>query len=695
MMSKWTALTVVLVLVGMVHSAMGAGEVVKLVEKPDVSGGNDYYVGNREPLLASPFVKLPIGAIEPQGWVRKQLELEADGFTGHLTEISKFLKKENNAWLSSEGVGDFPWEEMPYWLKGFGDLGYILGNERIIKEAKIWIEGFLGSQREDGYFGPRANLRGAHGPGGERAEYQEKPDVWPNMIVLNCLQSYYEWCGDKRVLAMMSKYFRWELTVPDDIFLEPFWQQQRASDNLASIYWLYNRTGEEFLLEVAEKVHRNTANWTADVANWHGVNISQCFRGPTVFYQQSKEDIHLIASERNYQKVMGMYGQVPGGMFGADENCRAGYVGPRQAAETCTMAEYMLSFEMLTKITGDPLWLDRCEDVTFNSLPASMTADLKALHYLTAPNMILCDRHSKSPGFENDGAMLLFNPHYHRCCQHNVGHAWPRYAEHLWLATPGNGLAAVLYAPCKVKAKVGDGTTVTITEKTKYPFEEKIELEIATGKVVRFPLYLRVPGWCEAQRVSINGRAIDVGGKGRSYIMIDREWTDGDKVLIVLPMEVTLTTWKKNKNGVSVNRGPLTYSLKIGEKHVRAMGTDTDKWPAWEIHPASAWNYGLVLDDREPKAQFKVTPKEWPRDDQPFDVSAAPIELEVRAKKIPGWEKDHLGLVGSLQESPAISNEPVEMVTLIPMGCARLRISAFPTIGSGTGAHEWVPPKVD
>jgi hypothetical protein len=101
------------------------------------------------------------------------------------------------------------------------------------------------------------------------------------------------------------------------------------------------------------------------------------------------------------------------------------------------------------------------------------------------------------------------------------------------------------------------------------------------------------------------------------------------------------------------------------------------------------------VGNREPKAQFKVTPKEWPRDDQPFDVSAAPIELEVRAKKIPGWKKDHLGLVGSLQESPAISNEPVEMVRLIPMGCARLRISAFPTIGSGAGAHEWVPPEAD
>ena len=75
-------------------------------------------------------------------------------------------------------------------------------------------------------------------------------------------------------------------------------------------------------------------------------------------------------------------------------------------------------------------------------------------------------------------------------------------------------------------------------------------------------------------------------------------------------------------------------------------------------------------------------------------ADAAPIELRAKAKKIPAWQKDHLGLVGSLQQSPVKSSEPTEDVTLIPMGCARLRISSFPTIGSGPGSHQWKqPPK--
>ncbi|MGB2864494.1 MAG: discoidin domain-containing protein, partial [Sedimentisphaerales bacterium] len=316
---------------------------------------------------------------------------------------------------------------------------------------------------------------------------------------------------------------------------------------------------------------------------------------------------------------------------------------------------------------------------------------LKALHYLTSPNMILCDRHNKSPGLQNGGPMLHFNPHDHRCCQHNTGHGWPYYAEHLWLATPGNGLAAALYAPGKVTAKVGDGTEVTILEETQYPFDEKITLTITTGKPVRFPLYMRIPGWCKNPELTINKKTFKVYGPG-SYIEINRQWADGDKVELNLPMTITLRTWKKNQNSVSVDRGPLTYSLKIGEKYVREGGTD--KWPAWEIHPTTPWNYGLVLNENNPTSSFRVVRKDWPDDDQPFKADAAPIELRAKAKKIPAWQKDHLGLVGKLQQSPVKSAEPTENVTLIPMGCARLRISAFPTIGSGAGAHDWKqPPK--
>jgi hypothetical protein len=468
-----------------------------------------------------------------------------------------------------------------------------------------------------------------------------------------------------------------------------YWPKIRGGDLLYSVYWLYNRTGDKFLLELAEKVHRNTAEWEKDVINWHNVNMAQGFGEPATFYIQSKNPSHLQAAERNWQKMRDMYGQVPGGMFGGDENCREGYTGPRQAVETCGMVEMMLSHETLLTISGDVKWADRCEDVAFNSLPAAFTADLKALHYLTSPNMILCDRHNKSPGLQNGGPMLHFNPHIHRCCQHNAGHGWPYYAEHLWLATPGNGLAATLYAPGKVTAKVGDGTEVTILEETQYPFDEKISMTVTTGKPVRFPLYLRVPGWCKKPQLTINKKTFKVYGPG-SYIEINRRWADGDKIQLNLAMTITLRTWKQNQNSVSVDRGPLTYSLKIGEKYVREGGTD--EWPAWEIHPTTPWNYGLVLNKNNPASSFRVVRKDWPNDNQPFKADAAPIELRAKAKKIPAWQKDHLGLVGKLQQSPAKSSEPTENVTLIPMGCARLRISAFPTIGSDPDAHEWKQP---
>ncbi|MFZ2146949.1 MAG: beta-L-arabinofuranosidase domain-containing protein [Sedimentisphaerales bacterium] len=666
---------------------------VSAVKLPSTEVKNDFYIGNRPPLLPSPLIKLPIGAIEPQGWVRRQLELQADGFHGHLTEISDFLKKENNAWLNPDGEGLHGWEEPPYWLKGFSNCGYILRDERMISESKIWLEAVLRSQKPDGWFGPDKSRKGA------ATQLEGREDLWPNMIMLFCLQNYYEFTpplrgagftGDERVIDLMTKYMKYLVTVPEEQFLVGYWPSMRGGDLLYSVYWLYNRTGDAFLLDLAKKVHRRTAEWEKDVIDWHNVNMSQGFGEPSTFYMQSKDPNHLLAAERNWRKIRDMYGQVPGGMFGGDENCRPGFTDPRQAVETCGMVEMMLSHEILLTITGETKWADRCEDVTFNSLPAAFTPDLKALHYLTAPNMILCDKNNKSPGLQNKGPMLLFNPHIHRCCQHNTGHGWPYYAEHLWMATGGNGLAAVLYAPSQVTAKVGDGTQVTIAERTRYPFDENIQLSITTEKPVSFPLYLRIPGWCENPKLIINGKKTAVKTRPGAYILIDRRWTDGDRVTLNLPMKITLTKWTKNKNSVSVNRGPLTYSLKIGEKYVRAGGTD--KWPAWEIHPTTAWNYGLMLNEPDPASSFRVVYKAWPNNDQPFEANAAPIELRTKAKKIPAWQKDYLGLVGKLQQSPVKSDEPTETVTLVPMGCARLRISAFPTIGTGPDAHEWQEP---
>lgn len=142
-----------------------------VVDRPDPSSPNDHYAGNRPPLLPSPLIKLPTGSIKPRGWLRKQLELEADGFTGHLTEISGFCRKEGNAWLNPKGEGGATWEEVYYWFRGFIALGYTLDDPRIIKESQPWIENLFATQQADGYFGPPKN----------RGDEKRGPDLMPNM----------------------------------------------------------------------------------------------------------------------------------------------------------------------------------------------------------------------------------------------------------------------------------------------------------------------------------------------------------------------------------------------------------------------------------------------------------------------------------------------------------------------------------
>lgn len=651
------------------------------VAAPPTATSNPFYVTNREPLLPSPFVKLPIGNIVPKGWLREQLLLEAAGMTGHLEEISPWCKFEGSAWASPKGEGNNGWEELPYWLKGFGDLGYVLKDDRIIKSARKWLDGVLSSQRPDGWFGPRMLLTNVDG----------KPDLWPHMPMLNALQSFYEFTGDPRVLTVLTGYFKWQLSVPEKDFMAGFWGPVRAGDNIESVVWLYNRTGDKWLLDLVTKIQRCCAKWIDDVPTWHGVNISQSFRQPAMTYMANKDPRFLQAAERNYDTVMGIYGQVPGGGYGADENCRPGYTDPRQGTETCTWVELMHSFEMLTRITASPLWADRCEEVAFNSLPASMQADLKGLRYLTAPNQPQSDSANKAPGIQNGGNMFGYSPwERYRCCQHNVSHGWPYFAEELWLATADRGLCASLYAASEVTAKVGDGTQVKIVEEGDYPFSDTVSLRITTPKAVQFPLYLRVPGWCHAASVKLNGEAIMSEIKPPTYVVLDRTWADGDTVALQLPMAVSVRTWARNKGAVSVDRGPLTYSLKIGEKWVKYGGTDA--WPELEALPTTPWNYGLVLDAAAPAASFEVVQRPGPLAAQPFTPEAAPVELRVKAKRIPAWTLDPNGLLNPLQASPARSEEPEETVTLVPMGCARLRLCAFPTIGTGPEAHAWLPP---
>ena len=637
---------------------------------------------NRAPLVQSPLIKLPIGSIRPQGWLQRMLELEREGMTGRLSEISPWLDKTKSAWADREGKGARGWEELPYWLKGYGDLGYVLGDTAIQREARFWIEAMLGSQREDGWFGPRELLTSLNG----------KPDLWPHMVALNILQSFYEYTHDPRVVPFMIRYFTWQRGLPPESFGAGYWPKLRMGDNIESALWLYNRTGESWLLALADTMHAHMARWDRDVINWHNVNIAQGFRAPAMLYPAAKDFALYHAAERNYRKVMGEYGQFPGGGFAADENARPGFIDPRQGFETCGIVEFMHSFQLLTRTGGETIWSDRCEELAFNSLPAAMTPDQKALHYLTCANQVQLDKGLKTPGIQNGGTMFSYSPFQtYRCCQHNVAFGWPYFAEELWLATWDGGLCASLYAPSTVKTTVANGTDVTISEETGYPFDGMVRIGVASDKPVKFPLYLRIPGWCEGASVTIGGKTTAITSRAGSFIRLDRVWSPGDVVSVTFEMPLRTKRWEKNNNALSIARGPLNFSLKIDERWER-YGTNAD-WPEWEVFPASPWNYGLVVDSLHPVNSFTLEQRKPDPSALPWTAASMPVVVKAKGRKIEGWQQDYRGLIGPLQKSPARTSLPEEPIELIPMGAARLRISAFPTVTTGPGGVEWVPPR--
>ena len=108
------------------------------------------YVTNRAPLQPDAFLRLPPGATRATGWLATQLGYQLDGISGRMTEISHFLQYDNTGWIHPNLGG---WEELPYWLKGFGSLGYVTGDSRVQSETTKWINGVLATQAGDGFFG--------------------------------------------------------------------------------------------------------------------------------------------------------------------------------------------------------------------------------------------------------------------------------------------------------------------------------------------------------------------------------------------------------------------------------------------------------------------------------------------------------------------------------------------------------------
>lgn len=328
---------------------------------------------NRAPLQPRPYAELPIGAVKPAGWLNEQLVRMRDGMTGHLDSLYPQVMGPRNGWLG--GDGDV-WERGPYWIDGLLPLAYILEDRRLIAKVQPWIEWALASQTADGNFGPVTDRPAEPGLQRDKAR-----DWWPRMVVLKVLQQYHSATGDPRVLDFMGRYFRYQLAqlprTPLDNWTK--WGRVRGGDNLAVVYWLYNLTGEKFLLELGELIHKQTFDWTGTFLHGdhlsrpyslHCVDLGQGFKEPVVYWQQSGDSRHIEAVGRAVEKMHHTIG-LPTGLWAGDEKLRFG--DPTLGSELCTAVEMMFSLEQILQITGGREWGDYLERVAYNALPTQTT----------------------------------------------------------------------------------------------------------------------------------------------------------------------------------------------------------------------------------------------------------------------------------------------------------------------------------
>ncbi len=634
------------------------------------------------------------GAVRPEGWLRTLLERQSAELGSKLPQVSwpftgSYWAGEETDQSIKPGQSWFPWEQKGYWIDGAVRLALVLEDEQLMQQVWSTISYTLTHPDTDGYLGPLL----FKDPAGDDHR-------WPQTVFFRSLMA----CGDAPSIPMgitgediveaMRKHYLNDKA--------SYGTPERNVTNIESILWCYGRTGDARLLSLAESAWQeymkvagsrergdlSPAHVFADIPiDAHGVTYAETMKLPTILYLYTGKEEYLKFAEAAERRIFDHHMLIDG-IPSTSEWYRT--TTSLDLHETCDIADHTWSWGYQLMATGDAVWADRIERACFNAAPGAIKKDWKALQYMSCPNQFLATLNSDHHPNGRGGFKMAFQPNPGKrvaCCGGNVHRIFPNYAIRMWMQGTDGGLAAVLYGPSKVKAKVGAGNElVEVEQKTSYPFEEQIHFTINASRAVTFPLSLRIPAWCQNPRLTLNGMSVTGQRTAKGFLLLRHTFKPGDTLTLTLPMKTAVTRWPEG--GVGLEHGPLVYSLAI-EANWRSVVEEkytTAEYPSWEATPASDWNYGLVVNAAQPARGIEFHRRtDASQELDPW--SNPPCTLSASARKIVDWH-----LQGSPKDPaqkftpplPALNtsqvSHTVEHLTLVPYGSTELRLTIFPAL---------------
>ena len=630
---------------------------------------------NRAPLTPNTLAPLSLGAIRPEDWLLEQLQIQVKAVSERLDEI----------WPSPE-KSDLGFEASVRYLDGLTALAWTMDAPELKARCQEYVEWLLNSQRDDGWFGPRENR-----------------DYWPLVLALRGLRRYFSATNDRRVLVLMDRFFKAQYALLNE---RPLADRSvaRGGENMELALWLYNITGQKHLLELCKRLRTQTLDWPnyfhtfantvpmSKSLKWARLEeaLTEERNEPLVGEQRPyfRTQYHLSNAENiamglkapgvislfksgfkeqggfrfGWSKLMKHHG-LASGVFTGDGHLNGS--SPTQGTDVCAVAELLNTLETLIGL-GDfaPDCADILEKAAYNALPAAFTADMTAHQQVEQVNQVKVSREPRrwyNRGEEANQYLSMPNAGVTAAIQQG----WPGFVAAQWYATSDEGLQAVSYAPCTVRATLG-GVPVRLRVSGGYPFSQSVQIQVSVKQPCEFPLYLRVPFWARQPMIFLpDGEIMQV--RANEITCVRRRWRTGDVVRLELPTVPRVTRWYHQSGAVEL--GPLLMAFQPEERW-----TETEDGGC-AVTAESAWNWALVRDEPMKAVYESEVPAA-------FGVGEPPVKVLVKAAPV-DWHMDGASCA-SVPMLPQIRESEAQVIELVPFGGTCLRIAQFP-MGRGNG----------